>query len=29
MKKTTIGGNKRKVANFLAIAGLVIIFAAL
>ena len=28
MKKTTIGGNKRKVANFLAIAGLVIIFAA-
>lgn len=28
MKKTTIGGNKRKAANFLAIAGLVIIFAA-
>ena len=28
MKKTTIGGNKRKVANFLAIAGLVIISAA-
>ena len=28
MKQTTIGGNKRKVANFLAIAGLVIIFAA-
>ena len=28
MKNTTIGGNKRKAANFLAIAGLVIIFAA-
>ncbi len=28
MNKTTIGGNKRKAANFLAIAGLVIIFAA-
>ncbi len=28
MKKTTIGGNKRKAANFLAIAGMVIIFAA-
>lgn len=28
MKKTTIGGNKRKAVNFLAIAGLVIIFAA-
>ncbi len=28
MKQTTIGGNKRKAANFLAIAGLVIIFIA-
>ena len=28
MNKTTIGGNKRKAANFVAIAGLVIIFAA-
>lgn len=28
MKQTTIGGNKRKAANFLALAGLVIIFAA-
>ena len=28
MKNTTIGGNKRKAVNFLAIAGLVIIFAA-
>ena len=26
MKKTTIGGNKRKAANFLAVAGLIIIF---
>jgi raffinose/stachyose/melibiose transport system permease protein len=28
MKNTTIGGNKRKAVNFLAITGLVIIFAA-
>ena len=28
MNKTTIGGNKRKAVNFLAITGLVIIFAA-
>ena len=28
MKQTTIGGNKRKAANFLAMLGLVIIFAA-
>ncbi|MCI8639949.1 MAG: carbohydrate ABC transporter permease [Coprococcus sp.] len=28
MKKTTIGGNKRKAANILAITGLVIIFIA-
>ena len=28
MKQTTIGGNKRKAVNFLAITGLVIIFAA-
>ena len=28
MKQTTIGGNKRKAVNFLAIAGLIIIFAA-
>ena len=26
MKQTTIGGNKRKAANFLAVAGLIIIF---
>ena len=28
MKQTTIGGNKRKAANFLAMAGLLIIFVA-
>ena len=28
MKQTTIGGNKRKVANFLAMLGLIIIFIA-
>lgn len=28
MKKTTIGGNKRRVANILAVTGLVIIFIA-
>ena len=28
MKQTTIGGTKRKILNFLAIAGLIIIFIA-
>ena len=28
MKQTTIGGNKRKAANMLAMAGLVIVFIA-
>ena len=28
MKQTTIGGNKRKAANMLAMLGLILIFAA-